>query len=701
MFFFTSLLPRKNCADFWQILLFYCLKIVSDFVTLQPVKCVIVTKDSPLIKMDPGLKPYRLELERRHRRAVLKELELADGQPCLSDVCNNHLYYGLHATPTGWVLREKAPHAQRLYLYGDFSYWRIEEHYALHPIGNGDWEIELPRNFLKHGMLYKLWMVWQDGADERLPAYAQRVVQDDQTKIFSAQVWCPETQYEWKHAAPARPAVPLIYEAHVGMSSEEGRVASYKEFEDQVIPRIKALGYNTLQLMAIQEHPYYGSFGYHVSNFFAPSSRFGTPEELKSLIDCAHANGIRVILDVVHSHSVTNEREGLSRFDGSYSLYFHEGDKGWHPVWESRCFNYAKNDTLMFLLSNLKYWMQEFHFDGFRFDGVTSMSYWNHGIGVDFVDYAQYFDDNVDPDALTYLYLANRVVHQIDNDAVTIAEDVSGMPALAYPCDQGGIGFDYRMSMGVADFWMKTVKEQSDEQWHVGDIFFRLTDHRKEEKVISYVESHDQAMVGDQTLIFRLIGDKMYDKMSVFTPDLTVDRGIALHKLVNFCTAALCDGGFLNFMGNEFGHPEWIDFPREGNGWSYHYARRQWSLAANETLKYRYMNDFHRAMVAALNSANILTYPSIPLVRDIAGQILAFERGGCLFVFNFSPSRSVTDYPIPCRTGDYQMLLNSDDPAFGGFGHIDEQAFYASRGGVLKVYLPPRTAVMFQPSNLT
>ena len=666
---------------------------------MQPVNCVAVTKDSPLVKMDPGLKPYRLELERRHRCAVLKELELADGQSLLSDTCNNHLYYGLHATDTGWVFREKAPHAQRVYLYGDFSYWRVEERYALHPIGNGDWEIELPRGFLRHGMLYKLWMVWQDGADERLPAYAQRVVQDDITKIFSAQVWQPEQAYEWQHTAPPRPEVPFIYEAHIGMAVEEGRVGTYREFEEQMLPRIQSLGYNTIQLMAIQEHPYYGSFGYHVANFYAPSSRFGTPEELKSLIDSAHAKGIRVILDIVHSHSVTNEREGLSRFDGSYSLYFHEGEKGWHPVWESRCFNYAKNDTLMFLLSNLKYWMQEFRFDGFRFDGVTSMTYWNHGIGVDFVDYAQYFDENVDADALTYLYLANRIVHQLDKNAVTVAEDVSGMPALAFPCEQGGIGFDYRMSMGVADFWMKTVKEVADEQWHVGDIFFRLTDHRKEEKVISYVESHDQAMVGDQTLIFRLIGAKMYTSMSLFTPDLEVDRGIALHKLVNFCTAALCDGGFLNFMGNEFGHPEWIDFPREGNGWSYHYARRQWSLVEDGTLKYKFLNGFHRAMVAALTASRALAAPPHPLVRDIDRQVLAFERNGLIFLFNFSPTHSYADYPVSCATGEYLLLLNSDDPSFGGFGHIDSTAGYFSRDGVLQVYLPARTAVMFGPKN--
>ena len=649
-------------------------------------------KKSPIVEIDPWLKPFANQLEKRYRKAVLKELELADDQHFLSEKCNNHLYYGLHKTAGGYLFREKAPNARKIYIYGDFSYWKIEERFALHPIGNGDWEIFLPEQFVKHGMLYKLWMVWQDGADERLPSYVRRVVQDDDTKIFSAQVW-DENEYEWQNAAPQRPAHPLIYEAHIGMATEEGKIGSYLEFAEKVLPRIKKLGYNTLQLMAIQEHPYYGSFGYQVSNFFAPSFRFGTPEELKSLIDRAHGMGISVILDVVHSHAVSNEREGLSRFDGSYHLYFHDGERGRHPVWDSRCFNYGKNDTLMFLLSNLKYWLEEFRFDGFRFDGVTSMSYLNHGIGVDFLEYKQYFDETVDEDALTYLYLANRVVHQVNNQAITIAEDVSGMPGMAFPTEKGGLGFDYRMSMGIADFWCKTIKEVADEHWHTGDIFYRLTDHRREEHVVSYAESHDQAMVGDQSIIFRLIGSKMYDKMSVFTPDLQVDRGIALHKLITFSTLALADGGFLNFMGNEFGHPEWIDFPREGNGWSYNYARRQWHLADDDTLKYKYLQHFNEAIIHMVKKTGVLDFIPQPLVRDEGNQILAFERGNNIFVFNFNPEKSFTDFPIHCKSGKYKIVVNSDSPLFGGFGLIDETTEFFSLDGVLKVYIPARTAI--------
>ena len=653
----------------------------------------------PLVTIDPYLKPFANVLRKRHERAVLRELEFTDGTRKLSELANGHHHYGLHKTENGWVFREKAPNATALYLYGDFSRWQIKPEFALHPVGNGDWEIELPDFCLEHNMLYKLWMVWQSGADERLPAYATRVVQDDNTKVFCAQVWDPEP-YDWKHPQPPKPDHPLIYEAHIGMSSQEAKVSTYWEFKETVLPRIIKLGYNTIQLMAVQEHPYYGSFGYQVANFFAPSSRFGTPEELKELIDTAHGAGISVILDVVHSHSVSNVKEGLSHFDGSDHLYFHSGEKGQHPVWDSRCFDYGKSETLMYLLSNLKYWLQEFRFDGFRFDGVTSMSYWNHGIGVDFVDYAQYFDDNVDEDALTYLALANNLIREINPQALTVAEDVSGMPGMAFPTEKGGLGFDYRMSMGIADYWMKIVKTRSDEQWGVGDIYFHLTDKRREEQTISYVECHDQAMVGDKTLIFRLVDKNMYDKMSVFTPDLTVDRGVALHKMIRLVTLSLASGGYLNFMGNEFGHPEWIDFPREGNGWSCQHARRQWNLADDETLKYAGLNRFDADMIHLVRDNAVLSALPRLICQNEGDQVLAFERQGLLFVFNFNPIKSFEDYEISIAPGDYVVALNSDSPCYGGFGNVDEETVFPTTrkvgADVVRLYLPSRTALVLR-----
>jgi len=655
-------------------------------------------KLSPILQTDIWLKPFGNNLKRRAEKAKLRELEFTDGKAALKDLANNHLYYGLFKTDTHWIFREKAPNATQIFLMGDFSYWKPMEQYALHPIGNGDWEIRLPLSFLKHGSLYKLWMVWDQGADERLPSHARRVVQDEGSKVFSAQVWNPEKEYVWKYPQPEKPKYPLIYEAHIGMSSQDEEINTYWRFKENVLPRIKKLGYNTIQLMAIQEHPYYGSFGYQVANFYAPSARFGTPEELMELIDTAHGLGISVILDVVHSHSVSNVKEGLGLFDGSDNLYFHSGNKGYHPVWDSRCFNYGKNETVLFLLSNLKYWLELFLFDGFRFDGVTSMSYWNHGIGVDFMSYQQYFDDNVDEDAIVYLTLANRLIKEVNVNAFTIAEDVSGMPGMAFPVAEGGIGFDFRMSMGIADFWGKIIKERPDEQWSPGEIYFRLTDKRREEQTVSYAESHDQAMVGDKTIIFRLIDKEMYTNMATLSQNLIVDRGMALHKIIRLLTLSLSQGGYLNFMGNEFGHPEWIDFPREGNNWSLKYARRQWNLADDDTLKYKYLNNFDLAMIRFMQQYKILdAYPHV-IIQDDATQILAYLRNGAIFVYNLSPTNSYTDYEIYAPEGEYIIVLNSDSKAFGGFGNIDETTIYKTfiknSTPHLRLYLPARTGVV-------
>ena len=655
-----------------------------------------------LVTIDPYLKPFVSQLEKRKRRAVLRELEFTDGKTSLKDCMNNHLYYGLHKTETGWVFREKAPAARRMFLYGDFSAWQLDEQYELKSLYNGDWEIELPLETLQHGMLYKLWIFWETGGDERIPAYCRRVVQDEDSKIFSAQVWNTQP-YRWQYVAPTKFAHYFIYEAHIGMSSNKPEVATYAYFREFVLPRIEKAGYNAIQLMAIQEHPYYGSFGYQVANFFAPSSRFGTPEELKELIDDAHSRGIAVILDIVHSHTVSNPKEGIGFLDGTDNLYCYSGSKGYHPVWDSRCFNYGKPETITFLLSNIKYWLEEFRFDGLRFDGVTSMSYWDHGIGVDFLSYNQYFTENVDEDALTYLTLANKLIKQIGIEKITIAEDVSGIPALAFPVDKGGIGFDYRMSMGIADFWTKIIKKTADEEWNTGEIFFRMIDKRPEEHTISYAESHDQAMVGDKTIIFQLIDKAMYANMSVNHSNLLVDRGIALHKIIRFLTVGLADGGYLNFMGNEFGHPEWIDFPRDGNRWSYQHALRRWDLADNPSLKYRELQRFDEDLIHLFREQNILSKKIVYYFDNQHDQILVFGRGEYLFVVNLNPTRSFTDYEIPAPTGKYTIALNSDNLRYGGFNLLEENQSYftfpQSNKDTLKIYLPARTALLLCNSS--
>ncbi len=661
-----------------------------------------------LIKNDSYLEPYSKTIEGWHNYSQQREKEIT-GRKKLPGFASGYLYFGLFKTADHWIIREWLPNATQVFLIGSFNNWEESPDYSFEKKPNGEWELTLNQSQLKHLDLYAFSVQWPGGSGKRIPAWARRVVQDSSTNIFNAQVWAPEINYKWKVPKFKRDNdALLIYEAHIGMAGEEERVHTFEEFRINILPKIKQNGYNTIQLMAIPEHPYYGSFGYHVSGFFAVSSRFGTPEELKALIDDAHKMGISVIMDVVHSHAVKNEVEGLGNYDGSRYQFFHDGPRGEHPAWDSYCFNYAKNEVLHFLLSNLKYWLEEFKFDGFRFDGVTSMLYLDHGLDKAFTNYDDYFNLNVDADAVAYFKMANKLIKEVRPDSISIAEDMSGMPGVATPIEDGGLGFDYRMAMGVPDFWIKTIKEKQDDEWDMGEIFYQLTSKRLDEKVVSYAESHDQALVGDKTIIFRLIDKEMYFSMRKDQNNLTVDRGIALHKMIRLITVATAGGAYLNFMGNEFGHPEWIDFPREGNNWSYKHARRLWNLGEDIDLKFHWLYDFDKEMIAFTAKRKLLSIPAVNLVAENKpDKVLAFHRGQYLFVFNFNPSQSFSDYGFPLGAGKYKIVFSTDSGAFGGYDRIDESLTYYTLpiGGVesqhyLKLYLPARTAIVLERFEL-
>ena len=661
-----------------------------------------------LVKNDPWLEPFEEAIKGRHEYALHKLNQLTRNTGNLSEFADGHLYFGLHRTPRQWVLREWAPNATAIYMIGEFNDWKEDEAYALKRIpGTDNWELKLPAKALHHEQLYKLSMHWQGGQGERIPAWCRRVVQDEETKIFSAQVWNPEQPYEWKKPkfTPAK-APLLIYECHIGMAQDAEKVGTYNEFRENVLPRVIKEGYNCIQIMAIAEHPYYGSFGYHVSSFFAPSSRFGTPEELKQLIDEAHQAGIMVIMDLVHSHAVKNEVEGLGNYCGDPNQFFYPGGRREHSAWDSLCFDYGKNEVIHFLLSNCKYWLTEFNFDGFRFDGVTSMLYYSHGLGEAFCGYGDYFNGHQDDNAICYLTLANALIHEVKPKAITIAEEVSGMPGLAAPFKDGGYGFDYRMAMNVPDYWIKTIKECRDEDWKPSSIFWEVTNRRADEKTISYAESHDQALVGDKTIIFRLIDADMYWHFRKGDENGTVHRGIALHKMIRLVTCSTINGGYLNFMGNEFGHPEWIDFPREGNGWSCKYARRQWNLFDNKELCYHYLGDFDRDMLSVVKSLpDIRKFPVQEVWHNDGDQVLAYARGPLVFVFNFSPTRSYEGYGFMVPEGCYEVVLNTDAKEYGGNGFADDSMSHFTNfdpllkrdgKGWLKLYLPARSAVVLR-----
>ena len=652
-----------------------------------------------LLKTDPQLTPFASDIDlRMERYAATKAALLSPGQT-LSDFANGYLFFGFHQADGGWYYREWAPGAEAMFLTGDFNGWN-KTACPLHHTENGVWEVFLPgEDALQDGQLVMA-VVQKDGQLlERIPAYARRVVQDPYTIQWNAQIHVPRP-FTWTDGDFSPKKDLFIYECHIGMAQEEGRIGTYREFRENVLPRIKALGYNTIQIMAVMEHPYYASFGYQVTNFFAASSRYGTPEELKELINAAHGMGIAVLLDIVHSHAAPNSREGINQFDGTDYQYFHAGDKGNHSAWGTKCFDYGKTEVLHFLLSNLKFWQTEYHFDGFRFDGVTSMLYHDHGLGTSFDRPEKYFSMNTHIEAITYLQLATELARQVNPKAIMIAEDMSAMPGMCRPVKDGGVGFDYRLAMGEPDMWIRLLKERADEDWDLNDIYYELAVRRPKEKVIGYCESHDQALVGDKTIMFRLCDREMYWSMDKASNNPVVDRGMALHKLLRLLTMSLGGEGYLTFMGNEFGHPEWIDFPREGNGWSYHYCRRQWSLADNDELKYGQLRDFEAAMVDMAKKNRVLSGSDRQLRLDNHAKVLVYQKGNALFGFNFHPWRSYADCFLPVtEEGEYEVILTSDDFCFGGHGRIWHQTYtadYVDGALGIQLYLPSRTAVVLR-----
>ncbi|MCC5929387.1 MAG: alpha amylase C-terminal domain-containing protein [Cyclobacteriaceae bacterium] len=656
-----------------------------------------------LVQDDPWLEPYAYEINGRIERfrSALSKIEQSHSN--IEKFAHAYREMGLNydKKKKGWFYREWAPAAESLFLIGDFNNWNRKSH-PLTRLDNGMWEIFVPGKELVENSKVKVHTITSKGQVDRMPAWIRYAVQDENSHDFSGLVTPIEDGFNWTDQDFDLKSIkecPLIYEAHVGIAQEREGLGTYREFADNILPRIKKLGYNTVQLMAIQEHPYYGSFGYHVSSFFGTSSRFGTIEDFKYLVNKAHGLGIAVIIDLVHSHAVKNIAEGLNEFDGSDDQYFHPGGKGYHNAWDSKLFNYGKPEVQQFLLSNVQYWIKEFHVDGYRFDGITSMMYFHHGDFTEFDHYDKYFVNDVDWDSLVYLQLANALVHKIKPDAITIAEDMSGMPGLCRIPEHGGIGFDFRLGMGIPDFWIKYLKHKKDEEWDIHELWSVMVNRRYQEKTVAYAESHDQAIVGDKSVAFWLMDKEMYWHMQVDDANLVIDRGLALHKMIRLYTASLGGEAYLNFIGNEFGHPEWIDFPREGNNWSYKYARRQWSLVDNPKLKYKYLNDFDQGMIQLIKKNQVL--PAIQaqqLNMDTVNQVIIFERANLIFLFNFSPTNSVADYRfyVP-KKGKYKIILSSDDAEFGGFDRVDTKMLYPSdQDQKLSVYLPCRTALVLK-----
>uniref|UniRef100_A0A7N5JDZ9 1,4-alpha-glucan-branching enzyme n=1 Tax=Ailuropoda melanoleuca TaxID=9646 RepID=A0A7N5JDZ9_AILME len=635
-----------------------------------------------LLEIDPYLKPFAQDFQRRYKRFNETLNNIGENEGGIDKFSRGYESFGVHRCADGGLYcKEWAPGAEGVFLTGDFNDWNPFS-YPYKKLDYGKWELYIPpkRNkslLVPHGS--KLKVVIRSKSGEilyRISPWAKYVTREGDNVNYDWIHWDPEHPYKFKHSKPKKPRGLRIYESHVGISSYEGKIASYKHFTCNVLPRIKDLGYNCIQMMAIMEHAYYASFGYQITSFFAASSRYGTPEELKELVDTAHSMGITVLLDVVHSHASKNSEDGLNMFDGTDSCYFHSGPRGNHDLWDSRLFAYSSWEVLRFLLSNIRWWVEEYGFDGFRFDGVTSMLYHHHGMGQGFSgDYHEYFGLQVDEDALIYLMLANHLIHTLYPDSITVAEDVSGMPALCSPISQGGVGFDYRLAMAIPDKWIQ-VRFHVIFFFPVNTIFNTCHLKKKNAVVFSFLTL---ALVGDKTLAFWLMDAEMYTNMSVLTPFTPViDRGIQLHKMIRLITHALGGEGYLNFMGNEFGHPEWLDFPRKGNNESYHYARRQFHLTDDDLLRYKFLNNFDRDMNKLEERCGWLSAPQAHVSeKHEANKIIAFERAGLLFIFNFHPSKSYTDYRVG-TTCTFKIVLDTDAAEYGGHQRLDHNTDFFS-----------------------
>jgi 1,4-alpha-glucan branching enzyme len=654
-------------------------------------------------------------------------------------------YYGFNRGECdgkrGIWYREWAPGAKALALVGEFNNWEPRQQDWAIKNEYGVWCLFMPDNpdgssAIPHRTKIKCRVETISGSwVEKIPAWIKWATQEWNEVLFNGVYWeppevgapgevHPDKKYTFKYPRPPRPRALRIYECHVGMSSEEPKVNSYLEFRKDMLPRIRKLGYNAIQIMAIQEHAYYGSFGYHVTNFFGASSRCGTPEELKAMIDEAHRLGMIVLMDIVHSHASKNTNDGINMFDGTDAMYFHSGARGNHWMWDSRLFNYGNWETLRFLLSNARWWMDEYKFDGYRFDGVTSMMYHHHGLSYAFTGhYDEYFGMNTDVDAVVYMMLMNNMIHDLFPNAVVIGEDVSGMPTFCRPWYEGGVGFDFRLNMAIADKWIDTMK-LNDYDWGMGDLVHTMTNRRYAEACVGYAESHDQALVGDKTIAFWLMDKEMYDYMALpghGPSSPIIDRGIALHKMIRLITMACGGESYLNFMGNEFGHPEWIDFPRDdtydpstgafvpGNGGSLEKCRRRWDLCDADFLKYKFLVAFDRAMTHLDKAFGFMSAPHQYISRKCeSDKMIVIERGDLVMVFNFHPTSSYTDYKVGClNNGPYKLLLSSDEEVFGGWRNLSKetdgehhtQGQHDNRPNSFLVYAPSRTCAVYGPSE--
>ncbi|KAK7287576.1 hypothetical protein RIF29_00857 [Crotalaria pallida] len=558
---------------------------------------------------------------------------------------------------------------------------------------------------IPHGSKYRVYFNTPNGPLERVPAWATYV----QPAVDGTQAYAihweppPEHVYKWKNTSPKVPKSLRIYEAHVGISGSEPKISSFNEFTDKVLPHIMETGYNAIQLIGVVEHKDYFTVGYRVTNFYAVSSRYGTPDDFKRLVDEAHGLGLLVFLEIVHSYAAADENVGLSMFDGSNDCYFHSGKRGQHKFWGTRMFKYGDPDVLHFLLSNLNWWIVEYQVDGFQFHSLSSMIYTHNGFASFTGDLEEYCNQYVDKDALLYLILANEILHALYPNIITIAEDATFYPGLCEPTSQGGLGFDYYVNLSVSEMWSTFLESVPDNEWSMTKIVNTLvSDRAYADKMLMYAENHNQSISGRRSFAEILFGE--IDEHSHHYKESLV-RGSSLHKMIRLITLTIGGRAYLNFMGNEFGHPKRVEFPTSSNNFSYSLANRQWDLLAKEGLN-RDLFSFDKDMMKLDENARVLSrrFPYLHHVND-SSMVISYIRGPLLFIFNFHPTDSYDNYSIGVEeAGEYQVILNTDEIKYGGQGCLKEDQYFQKTvskrvdglRNSLEVPLPSRTAQVYK-----
>ena len=592
-------------------------------------------------------------------------------------------FFGAHPYEGGTHFAVWAPSARDVKVItsglsdGSWAEWQMHRSYS------GCWEADAAG--VTRGTCYQYRVCGADGSvvDHCDPYGTAMTLRPDGRSIVWGAPTCQWTDSAWMAKRSKNFDAPLnIYEAQAGSwrCKEDGTPYTYSELAKQLPAYLKENGYTHLELMPLSEYPFDGSWGYQTTGFFAPTSRYGTPDELCTLIDACHAADIGVIFDFVPVHFAVDEY-GLKHFDGT-ALYEYPAAAVGESEWGSCNFMHSRGEIRCFLQSAADYWLRTFHADGLRMDAVSRLIYWQG-------DPAR----GVNGSTLEFLKNMNQGLQQRHPTAMLIAEDSTNFEKVTAHVEYGGLGFDYKWDLGwmndTLDYFKKTPEERKS---NLGKLTFSMMYFWREHYILPF--SHDENVHGKATIL-----QKMYGEYEDKFP-----QGRALYLYM-----AIHPGKMLDFMGNEFGHPEWIDFPREGNGWSHKYARRQWNLVDDKTLCYHYLGDFDRRMLEVVKSEPAFNdTPVEEIWHNDGDQVLAYERGSLLFVFNFSPSRSYSDYGLLVREGSWQVVLNTDAKEFGGNGLADDSVEHLTNSdtlyakdhkGWLKLYIPARSAVVLRKKN--